>query len=429
LKDQSTLPRKLVPLSSPFLTFVFSCFSSLCFLCLCGESLFLSAGDWPQFRGPEGSSVSEETNLPIRWSQIENVRWKVNLPGRGVSCPVIAGDKVYVTACSEFQQTRLHVLCYQAVSGKKLWERQFWATANTMCNDKTCMAAPTPVTDGERVYALFACGDLVALDSNGDLLWYRSLGRDYPALGNNVGMVASPVLCKEVLILPMVNPGDSFIAGLDKHSGRNLWKSEQSRDLNWVTPLVINANGTNEVLFQSPNGLIACDPETGRLHWSFTEQKLSGVPSPVKGNGLLLVAAGGVIALRPGTENRPASLAWQSGKLASGYSSPLFYDGRVYAVNTAGVLNYADSVNGKRLWQERLKGKTNQYWASPVIADGKLYAVDEGGTTTVVRVGANPIILAANSLDENILATPAISGGAIYLRSDQHLYCIAEKRE
>src|SRR6266852_8439695 len=169
---------RLIPLSS-FSSFVFSCFFSLFSLCLCGEFVFLPAGDWPQFRGPGGSSVSEETGLPFRWSQTENVRWKADLPGRGVSCPVIAGGKVYVTACTGFQQTRLHVLCYQASTGKKLWERQLWATANTMCHDKTCMAAPTPVTDGERVYALFACGDLVALDSNGDLLWYRSLGRDY----------------------------------------------------------------------------------------------------------------------------------------------------------------------------------------------------------------------------------------------------------
>lgn len=409
--------------------FRFSCFFSFCCLGLCGEFQFLSAGDWPQFRGPGGSSVSEETRLPIRWSQTDNMRWKVDLPGRGVSSPVIAGGKVFITACTGFQQTRLHVLCYQVATGRKLWERQFWATASTMCNDKTCMAAPTPVTDGERVYALFACGDLAAFDSNGDLLWYRSLGRDYPALGNNVGMAASPVLCKEVLILPMMNPGDSFIAGLDKHSGRNLWKSEQSRDLNWVTPLVINDHGTSEVLFQSTNGLTACDPQTGRARWSFTEQKLSGIPSPVRGNGLFFVAAGGVIALRPGSENQSVSLAWQSGKLASSYSSALFYEGRVYAVNTAGVLNCVDAVNGKSLWQERLKGKTNQYWASPVVADGNLYAVDEGGTTNVIQIGPQPSVLATNPLDETILATPAISGGAIYLRSDQHLYCIAEKRE
>jgi len=392
-------------------------------------SAYAQAGDWLQFRGPGGSSVSDETGLPVRWSQTENVRWKTDLPGRGLSCPVIAGGKVYVTACSGFQQTRLHVLCYEATTGNKLWERQFWATGNTMCNDKTCMAAPTPVSDGERIYALFACGDLAAFDANGNLLWYRSLGRDYPALGNNVGMAASPVLCKDVLILPMVNPGDSFVAGLDKYSGRNLWKSERPRDLNWVTPLVVNENGMSEVLFQSARGLTACDPETGRVRWSFTAQKLSEVPSPVQANGLLLVGAGGVLALRPGSETSSASVVWQTGKLASGYSSPLFYEGRVYAVNTAGVLNCADATNGKILWQERLKGKGNQYWASPVVADGKLYAVDEGGTTTVVQIGAQPVVLASNPLNETILATPAISGGAIYLRSDQHLYCIAEKRK
>jgi outer membrane protein assembly factor BamB len=386
------------------------------------------AGDWPQFRGPGGSSVSEETNLPVHWSQTKGIRWKTDLPGRGVSCPIVAAGKVYITACSGSQQTRLHVLCYEVATGKKLWERQFWATGNTMCHDKTCMAAPTPVTDGERVYALFACGDLAAFDTNGNLIWYRSLGRDYPTFGNNVGMAASPVLAKDVLILPMVNPGDSFVAGLDKYTGRNLWKSERPSDLNWVTPLVVNENGTSEVLFQSARGLTACDPETGRVRWSFTAQKLSEIPSPVRANDLLLVAAGGVLGLRPGSESKSASIAWQSGKLASGYSSPLFYEGRVYAVNTAGVLNCGDAANGKTLWQERLKGKSSQYWASPVVADGKLYAVDEGGTTTVAQIGAQPIVLASNPLNETILATPAISSGAIYLRSDQHLYCIAENR-
>jgi outer membrane protein assembly factor BamB len=219
------------------------------------------------------------------------------------------------------------------------------------------------------------------------------------------------------------------VAGLNKSSGRNLWKSERPRDLNWVTPLVVNENGMSEVLFQSARGLTACDPVTGRVRWSFTAQKLSEVPSPVQANGLLLVGAGGVLALKPGSETSSASVVWQTGKLASGYSSPLFYEGRVYAVNTAGVLNCADAANGKILWQERLKGKGNQYWASPVVADGKLYAVDEGGTTTVVQIGAQPIVLASNPLNETILATPAISGGALYLRSDQHLYCIAENRK
>jgi outer membrane protein assembly factor BamB len=389
---------------------------------------FALAGDWPQFRGPGGTAVSEETELPVRWSQTENIRWKADLPGRGLSSPVIAAGKVYVTACTGFQQTRLHVLCYEAATGKKLWERQFRATGNTMCNDKTSMAAPTPVTDGDHVYALFACGDLACLDTAGNLLWYRALARDYPTLGNNVGMAASPVLWRDILILPMENPGDSFVAGLDKHSGMNLWRLDRERDLNWATPLIIDRGDRAEVLFQSPRELTACDPSTGRKLWSFTGQAFSPVPTPFLAQGMIFVAAGGLSALKPATEGDATTVLWQANKLSSGYTTALYYQGKIYAVHSAGLLNCSDAVNGKVLWQQRLRGKGNQYWASPVAADGKIYVADEAGTTTVIRSGSEPKILATNALEETILATPAISGGAIFLRSDQHLYCISEKK-
>jgi outer membrane protein assembly factor BamB len=388
----------------------------------------LWAGDWPQFRGPGGTAVSEETGLPVRWSPTDNIRWKVDLPGRGVSSPVIAAGKVYVTACTGFQQTRLHVLCYDAVNGKKLWERQFWATGNTMCNDKTCMAAPTPVTDGDHVYALFACGDLVCLDAAGNLQWYRALARDYPTLGNNVGMAASPVLWKDILILPLENPGDSFVAGLDKHSGQNLWRTDRDRDLNWVTPLVIDLGDQPQVLLQSQRELTACDPRTGQKLWSYKSQALSNVPSPFLAKGMVFVAGGGLIALQPGTESVSPTMLWQANKLASGYTTPLFYEDRVYAVHPAGLLNCCDAAKGKVLWQQRLRGSGNQYWASPVAADGKIYVVDEGGTTTVIRPGVEPKILATNALEGIILATPAIAVGAIFLRSDRHLFCISDKK-
>src|SRR5215471_9344166 len=146
------------------------------------------AGDWPQFRGPNGSGISEEKGLPIEWGKDKNIRWKAPLPGQGHSNPVIAGGKVFVTASSGFQESRLHVLCLDQASGKQRWHRQFRATGSTLCHAKSNMAAPSPVTDGKAVYALFATGDLVALDAEGNLLWYRSLARDYPTLANNVGM-------------------------------------------------------------------------------------------------------------------------------------------------------------------------------------------------------------------------------------------------
>lgn len=199
------------------------------------------AADWPQFRGPDGSGVSDDTGLPTTWDVKAgtNVRWRAELPARGVSCPVVAAGRVYVTCCSGVRQDRLHVLCFEAATGKRLWERQFTATGSTNSHPKTSMAGATPVSDGRRVFALFGTGDLAALDADGNLLWYRALVRDYPTITNQVGMAASPVLYKDVLLLPLENAGDQSLAlALDAGTGRNRWKAERTRDINWVTPLV-----------------------------------------------------------------------------------------------------------------------------------------------------------------------------------------------
>jgi outer membrane protein assembly factor BamB len=382
-----------------------------------------SAGDWPQFRGPAGSGVSEEIGLPVTWGPPKNLRWQADLPGRGLSCPVVSAGRVYVTACSGATLDRLHVLAFDVGTGQRLWERQFWATGNTMCHPKTTMAAPTPVTDGKTVYALFGTGDLACFTADGDLLWYRSVMGDYPTVGNNLGLAASPVLCQDVLILPMESVGESFVAGLDTHTGRNRWRVERARGLNWVTPLVLHTGGHTDVVLQSPQELTGYDPRTGRKRWQYKAGGLGTAPSPIAGNGLVLTAGGDFLALRPGTDEAAPKVVWQSAKLKTAYSTPLFHRERIYAVNSAGVLNCADAVTGKGLWQQRLKGS---FSASPVIGDGKLYLVNEEGETSVVQLGGEPKVLAVNALKDTILATPAIAGGAIFLRSDQKLYCIAK---
>jgi outer membrane protein assembly factor BamB len=384
-----------------------------------------SAGDWTQFRGPLGRGASDDAGLPVRWSATEGLRWKVELPGRGLSNPVIAGGRVYLTASSGVDQQRLHVLCFDLASGKQLWERQIRATGSTRCHVKTCMAAPTPVTDGERVCALFATWDLVCLDRDGDLLWYRALRRDYPTVSNNVGMASSPVLWQNVLILQVENAGESFAIGIDTKTGQNLWKIERRRGISWVTPLVIPQGKEAQVLFQSPEGITACDPLTGRQLWVYETKGLSTTPSPVPGDGLVLAPGGELLALRPGTGNAPPQLLWRSNRLVSRTASPLYYQERVYALNNAGVLTCADAASGKVLWQERLKGP---FSASLVAADGKIYAVNEEGTTFVVQTGEQPRLLASNAVNEVILATPAVADGALFLRSDRHLYCIGEKK-
>jgi outer membrane protein assembly factor BamB len=363
--------------------------------------------------------------LPTRWSAKENVRWKADLPGRGLSNPVIADGRVFVTASSGYLESRLHVLCFDLATGKKLRERQFWSTGSTNCHTKTCMAAPTPVTDGKAVYALFATGDLAALDSSGNLLWYRALARDYPTITNQVGMAASPILWKDTLILPMENMGDSFVAGLDRSTGQNCWKIARDKDIIWTTPLLRVLGDRAEVVFVSNKDALAVDAATGKKRWSYRGEGLSSIPSPIATEGAIVLPGG--VALQPGGENKEPVVVWKSGKLRTGMNSFLHYQDRVYAVNGAGVLNCADAKTGAVLWNLRLKGP---YTASPVAGDGKIYVVNEAGSTTVIELGEKEgQAVATNELGETILATPAIADGAIFLRSDQHLFCVGGREK
>ena len=221
------------------------------------------AGDWPQFRGPTANGISVETNLPTKWSATEGVAWKAEMPGKGVSSPVVVGDVVYVTSSSGPRDDRLHLLSIDAKSGKVRWKRTLAATGSTTCHATSCMAAPTPVATADAVYALFATGDLAAFDANGNPLWYRSLVSDYPTIINQVGMASSPILAGGLLIVPMDNVGESFVAALDPKTGLNKWKIARPKDMNWVSPLVRTVNGKEEILFQAGKELVAYDVATG----------------------------------------------------------------------------------------------------------------------------------------------------------------------
>jgi outer membrane protein assembly factor BamB len=384
-----------------------------------------SAADWPQFRGPGGVAVSDDTGFAVKWSADEGVRWKADLPGRGVSSPVVAGGRVYVTACSSFKENKLHVLAFDPGDGKKLWERTIWSTGSTQCNPKTCMAAPTPVTDGKAVYALFATGDLVVFDADGNLLWYRSLVSDYPTITNQVGMASSPVLHKDVLIVPMDNEGDSFVAGIDKNTGKNIWKVARRRDINFLTPLLLDNGGRMEIVFPSPKELVSYDVETGRKRWSYDNGDVaSSIPSPFAGKSTLFIPGKQLVCLKPSADGTTPAELWKTGEMQTGHMTPLYYRDHIYGVNGAGVLLCVDAVKGESVWKHRLKGP---FSASPVAAEGKIYLVNEEGTTFVVEPGAEPKTLATNKLKGPMLATPALADGAIFLRAEGTLYCIGAK--
>lgn len=380
-----------------------------------------TASDWPQFRGPSGSGVSSETGLSVGFTETEGLRWKAEIPGRGVSSPVVVGGRVFLTSTSGPTGDRLHVVAYDAGTGTKLWHRQFAATGPTFCHPDTTMAAPTPVADDTGVYTLFACGDLAAFDHDGTLRWYRSLVGDYPTVSNQVGGAASPVLAKDRLIVPMDNAGESFIAAIDTRTGKNVWKTARPRDVNWVTPAVRAAGAKTEILLPTLKDLVAYDADSGARLWS-TPVQASGIPSPTVVGELLLFPGRGLFALR--VENGKPTEAWKSLKAGGGMGSPMAYDGLVYSAASTGMVTCTDAKNGQVVWQERLKGK---FSSSPVAGDGKVYVLSEEGTLFTLKAGKSFEVLAESPVKERGQATPAISGGAVFVRGTKTLFCVGQK--
>jgi len=381
--------------------------------------------NWPQFRGTDGAGVADVKGLPTNFSPTENVKWKVDLPGRSVASPVVFGNRLFITAASGPRFDRLHVVCLDADTGKKLWHRQLTATGNTACHPKSSMAAPTPCVNADGIYCLFATADLAAFDLDGNLKWYRSLVTDYPNISNQVGMAASPILWKDFLIVPMDTVGDSFLAAVDTKYGKNVWKVERPKDINWVTPTLRTIGDKAEVLFTSPKENVAYDAADGKKAWSVPGGGAQVPTAILHGDRVLLPTRDGLACLKP--NGKGMTEVWKQPKLSSGYTSPLLYQDRVYALR-GGLLNCADVKTGKELWSERVGRGKGQFWASPVAADGKVYTFDDNGVCAVVQAGDEARVLATNDMKGEIMGTPAIARGALYIPTTTALYCIAASK-
>ena len=383
--------------------------------------LTLLLGDWPGFRG-DGTAASPEAKLPAGFTTEAGIRWEAKLPGRGVSAPVVVGENVYVTSSSGVRDDELHVHCFDAKTGQMNWHRRLAATGSTVAHPDTCMAAPTPAADSTGVYALFACGDLVAFAPNGDLRWYRSIAADYPEVSNQVGMASSPVLAGGKLIVPMDNPGDGFLGAIDPATGQNAWKVPRPKEMNWTTPVVRNASdGATEVVVLGQAALTAYDAADGKKRWAAKAGGSISSPS-LAGDGAILAPGSGTTLID--VSSREPKQVWSSPKLQTGMSSPAVAGERVYGVTRAGFAVCADLKTGKLLWQERVKGK---FSASPVVGDGKLYLFSEEGDLVTLKLGDKPELLAESHLEGRGQATPAIANGALYLRVDGRIICVAAK--
>jgi len=391
-------------------------FSPLCF-----------ARDWPQFRGPESTGTTDDAQLPAKLK----INWSAPLPGRGLASPIVVAGKVFVAASSGPKQDRLHLICFRAGDGAKVWERQLRATGRTMSHPKTSVAACTPCSDGARVFALWSSNDLAAFDLDGNLLWLRGLTADYPNASNSLGMASSPIVIGETVVTMIENDSESYSLGVDAKTGRNLWKLERPKSANWTSPVPwrADAKGAPIALLQSSKGLLAVDPASGSQLWEYAEGA-STMSSSVVAQGVIFAPSNGVTALAPQPSNAAPKQLWRAKAINPSTISPLVLGDRLISINGAGVITTADAKSGANGWKLRLTGP---FSSSPVGAGNRLLAVNEKGLVQIVDVAApEGAVLGQLQLplkkepEELILCTPALSGPHVFLRTDSTLWRLGE---
>lgn len=435
------------------------------FVCLGVSSV--TAADWPAWRGPNGTGATTETGLPVTWSASENVVWKAPISGLGVSTPIVAGGQVFVTsqvgagvrregnhprlvqgggAAGQGERelgasrdgaeadgaTYFVVESFDRTDGRRLWEYRFQAEGElTGVHDKHNLASPSPVTDGEMVYAWFGTGQIVALSLEGVLVWKRHLGMEISPFEVTWGHSSSPTLFGDLLILLCDHEPAAYLLAVDKRTGEERWRADRgSGRMSYSTPLVVEGPRGAELLVNSSERVDAYDPRTGAPLWHVGGTNRFPIPMPVFHDGLIYMSrgyrSGPYMAVRPGGSGdvSRSHVVWESGTGAPYISSLVYDDGLLYMASDVGGVTVVEAATGRRTSQQRIAGV---FSASPVAADGKIYFVSETGETIVLRAGPTPTILARNDVGERTIASPAVSDGQIFIRTDDHIFCIGAR--
>lgn len=389
-----------------------------------------SLADWPGFLGPGGNGVAIDAIAPTEFevakdgSKPKNVAWRTVLTGRSVSGPIVVGDRIFTTSSSGMEGRWLHTAAVDAGSGKVLWERTAKATGRPYCHPTSANAAPTPCSDGQRVFAFYSSNDLICYDLDGNLQWARGLSYDHPQAGNDVGMSSSPVIAGGVVVVMIDCQADSFATGIDVATGETKWEIERPRKANWSSPRVVTAaDGSQAVLLDSSDSLVAVDPATGKQLWTL-DAKCSTIASAVFAKGKLHVPAGGTKTYELATAKQAPKLLWESTRINPNSSSFLATDLGVIGLNRS-VLVCCDD-KGEMKWQTRLPD-AGQFWASPVVAGQHLYAFAMDGKCFTVQLSdTSGEVVATSALGENVLGSPAVANNAIYVRSVDALWKLAK---
>jgi outer membrane protein assembly factor BamB len=383
------------------------------------------AADWTHFRGSDSTGVGSGDAVPVPFGPKNHLAWQADLPGRGLSSPVLVGNRAFLTASSGQKQDRLHVLAYDAKTGQKLWQRTVWATGPTDSHPKTSMAAPTPASDGKYLVALFATNDLICVDLDGNVQWIRSLHDENPGATDGRGMASSPLIVGSTVIVQCETQNTSFAAGIDLVTGKNRWRKDRQREVNWTSPIALPGKSPDArlALLQSANQLSACELLTGKEVWVLNRKCHPIASSVIAGTILLVPGEEKLCAYELQNDATPPKLLWEQARLNPTTASPVVVDGRIFVLRGS-ILTVGDLKKGDVLSQLRLKGN---FSSSPVAAGGLLFCVSEDGIVHVVRPNSNdPVLVDSCPFEETILCTPAATDGALYLRSDKHFWKIGK---
>ena len=422
-----------------------------------GTSISLG-GDWPQFRGPGAMGTVENPNLPDTWSPTENVAWKAAVPGRGWSCPVVHGKRIFLTtAVSAAEEEKVkeglyfggerpvpsaahewRVLCLDLESGKTLWEKTVFKGAPFHARHlKNSYASETPVTDGERLHAYIGNVGLFTFDMDGNELWNRKWDPVKTRYG--WGTAASPILHRDRIYVLNDNDSASFLTALDRKTGEVIWKVDRDEGSNWSPPFVWE-NALRAEIITTGSGKVRSYDLDGKLLWTLTGLSSITVPSPFASEGLLYFGSGYVgdkrkpfFAIKPGAtgdislkdeETTNAFIAWCQKGAAPYMPTPVLYQGRVYILLDRGMLSAFYAKTGRQLYDRERLGGATQFTASPLAWNGRIFCFSERGQTSVIEAGDTFKLVRQNDLEELIMATPSIAGDSLLIRTEGHLWCI-----
>ena len=420
--------------------------------------------DWPQFRGPGSTGVADDPSVPDSWSATRNVVWKTEIPGSGWSSPVVWGDRIFLTSVISAvapetpkkglyfggnrdgipsDEHRWMVYAVDWKSGKIAWEREVHRGAPASSHHlKNTYASETPVTDGEFVYAYFGNLGLFVFDMDGKPIWSQSWGPFHTRYG--WGTAASPALYKDRIYVVNDNDDRSFLAALDKHTGKQIWRVERDEASNWSTPYIWENDRRTEIITSGTRKIRAYDLD-GKLLWELGGMSSIVIPTPFAQGGLLYLASGyvndtvrPVYAVRPGAsgdislkegETGNEYIAWYQRQGGPYNPSPLVYGDYYYTLLDRGIFTCHDARTGREIYgKQRIDPEASAFTASPWASNGKIFALSEDGDAFIIQAGPEFKVLGKNSLDEMCMATPAIARGSLIIRTATKLYRIGRTR-